>query len=536
MNETHIDHLLDKLPEARGAAFDSRELKSITTCLPGTRVSVLGEISDWYRSSSPGPSIYWLKGMAGTGKSTIARTVAKTCDAEDRLGASFFFSKGNENLSNARLFFTTIAFQLANTVPDLKPPMCNAITRTPRIHDKNLEVQWERLILRPLAHIKGVARNAFVVVIDALDECADEADVQEILRLLSQANDLPTARLKVFVTSRPELTIREGFRDMPEIHYKHLVLQDVPQESIENDLSVFFRKELKGVVEDSQTLSRLIEKAGGLFIWAATACRYLTEARQVMDKTRRLSILLGDGTTRTNPEKELDKLYESIVLGSIKGTYDDDEYKAVSQCFRSIVGSIVLVFIPFSGDALSRLLAVERETVEMILENLHSVLDIPDGSSRPLRVLHLSFRDFLLDPTRCTDQDFRVRDRDTHRELFVCCLRIMEQQLKRDICNLGDPGSQVGSINQATIRKCISHELRYSCQYWIQHLHASGIAVSDNGKTHEFQKQHTLHWLEALSLLGKLSEGIRAVEVLDSIVTVSSTCAQSQNTDASYIF
>jgi len=48
--------------------------------------------------------------MAGTGKSTIARTVARKLDDKGRLGASFFFSKGHGDLDYAAKLFTTIAF------------------------------------------------------------------------------------------------------------------------------------------------------------------------------------------------------------------------------------------------------------------------------------------------------------------------------------------------------------------------------------------------------------------------------------------
>src|SRR2546421_5660832 len=75
-----------------------------------------------------GKYIFWLNGMAGTGKSTIARTVASTFADDKRLGASFFFSRGAGDRGRATRFFTTLAVQLTRVLPDLKRYICDALT------------------------------------------------------------------------------------------------------------------------------------------------------------------------------------------------------------------------------------------------------------------------------------------------------------------------------------------------------------------------------------------------------------------------
>jgi hypothetical protein len=89
------------------------------------------------------------------------------------------------------------------------------------------------------------------------------------------------------------------------------------------------------------------------------------------------------------------------------------------------------------------------------------------------------------------------------------------------MCNLRHPGCETQSISSAVIRRWIAPELRYACRHWITHLTASAIAVSDDDEVHAFLKTHFLHWLEALSLLGFVSEGIQAVRTLESMATVS---------------
>ncbi|TGZ83504.1 hypothetical protein EX30DRAFT_368854 [Ascodesmis nigricans] len=269
-----VDRFLRELPRAKGAAFDSQLWAHKSKCLQGTRVDLLNDIMEWCRSSASRPCIYWLSGMAGMGKSTIACTVSKTCDDEKRLGANFFFSKDDEYLKKAQNFVTTIALQLAEHIPDLKPLMNEAIKEKQDISEKTWEIQWRHLITGPLTSLDKKKLEGFVVIIDALDECENNDDIQSILGVLAQANELHTIRLKIFVTSRPETPIRKGFGDMAMKIYQLKLLQDVSRKTIDDDIRIYFQHELKDKITPEE-MHCLIEKASGLFIWAVTACLFL---------------------------------------------------------------------------------------------------------------------------------------------------------------------------------------------------------------------------------------------------------------------
>ena len=103
---------LSKLPHAVQAAFNSSDNQHNPLCLQNTRVDVLNQIRAWADSNNE-RCIFWLNGMAGTGKSTIARTIACEYYNKERLGANFFFSRDTEDRSHFGKFFTTIAVQLA---------------------------------------------------------------------------------------------------------------------------------------------------------------------------------------------------------------------------------------------------------------------------------------------------------------------------------------------------------------------------------------------------------------------------------------
>jgi Mrp family chromosome partitioning ATPase len=180
----NIDQKLDlaKLPVAIGASFNSHNEEHNARCLLDTRTELLDEITTW-ANNKDGKSIFWLSGMAGTGKSTIARTVAQSFASQGQLGASFFFKKGEGERGNASRFFTTIATDLVACEPGMLPGIRKALDEDSTISHKALKDQFEKLILQPLLGIKQARSRALarVVVIDALDKCEREADIRAIL-------------------------------------------------------------------------------------------------------------------------------------------------------------------------------------------------------------------------------------------------------------------------------------------------------------------------------------------------------------------
>jgi hypothetical protein len=147
-------------------------------------------------------------------------------------------------------------------------------------------------------------------------------------------------------------------------------------------------------------------------------------------------------------------------------------------------------------------------------------VDVPkDDVAYFLRLHHPSFRDFLLDKDRCSDSHFWVDERQAHQTLAVKCIQLMSISLKLDICDIKAPGVLVTDIESSQVKKCLSPEVQYACIYWVQHLQRSRAQLY--GHVYLFLQKHLLHWLEALSWIGKTSEGILAITSLESYVLVS---------------
>lgn len=456
-----INHKIDlsKLPIAKGAAYNSQANEHGSRCHPRTRLNVLTEIYNWFEDPH-GKCIYWLCGMAGTGKSTISRTVAEYFAEKKAPNASFFFKKGEGDRGRAALFFTTIAAQLVQQLPCIVPYVRASIEADMNISDKTKNEQFEKLILGPLNKCEGQQSTIVSIVIDALDECDLEEDARNMVHLLARATEVTSVRLRFFITSRPELPIRLGFKSIGN-SYKELALHEIPKPDIRNDIAIYLGDELKAIVQrynmsvetrrqlpsqwpGSKSTEKLVDMAIPLFIYAATACRFISD-RRLGGPNEQLERFFN---SNLNPKSNLDATYLPVLdqlIRDLKGA----EKRAVITRFKKIVGSIVLLASPLSIISLAKLLAIDTEKIDNQLDMLHSVLNIPLNPNAPIRLFHLSFRDFLIDKENCDINYFYIDEQETHSRFMECCLKLLStNSLRKDICDLRAPGTLRSKIEQ----------------------------------------------------------------------------------------
>ncbi|OCK79912.1 hypothetical protein K432DRAFT_426136 [Lepidopterella palustris CBS 459.81] len=515
-------HQLEKLPNAEYAAFNAfkKDAPRPSTCHPGTRKEILEDIRGWGEGHDEN-CILWLSGMAGTGKSTIARSVAEIFHKRKRLGASFFFSRGQGLRAEATALVTTLAIQLAETFSDITPYICRAIAQHSKIGELSLSDQWDLLILQPLLTLGDSLLTLLVLifVIDALDECMGNEYVPEILRLLARANDLKIVQLRILVTSRPELHIHRSVKQIPEILRRDLMLDSVLDGRTERDISIFVEAKLAEiakthVLEDwpsKKDTKQLVKRAGRLFIYADTVCRFLGFDP---DPEERLSEMLDASSTGHSFTKELDNI-SMLIMGKLIVKDHDEANKATSTLFKEIVGSIIVLIDAFSIKPLAELIDKRPTKVKQkILNPLRSVLAVPDDETSPVQLFHLSFRDFLHDKTRCFDPQFLIDEEAAHHHLFVRCLDLMENHLRRDICGLRRAGVLASEVEKSKVESCLPPAVRYACQFFVTHLQGAKVSLHDGGPLHMFLQIHFLDWLEALSLTGKTSDGVLAITSL----------------------
>jgi hypothetical protein len=526
---------LAKLPAVNGAAFDSHQDELDARCHPDTRIDLLRQINDW-AADRQGNCIFWLNGMAGTGKSTISRTVAQNFADAGRLGASFFFKRGEGERGNASRFFTTIASQLVCTVSAIVPYLSEAIDAEPSISGKLMKEQFKSLIFHPLSEVGQHSTTVIerVIVIDALDECEREGDVRNILHLLSQTQHLDSIHVRIFLTSRPELPIRLGFKKMSDCVHHDVILHEIAKNTIKDDILSFLTAEFRKIRDDhndlrpeesflpedwpgEQNIQALCEMAVPLFIFAATVACFVGD-RRWNPKKRLADVFKYQINGQTS---KLDQTYLP-VLDNLMAGLSDAEKDDLAQEFRAVVGSIIVLTEPLGASPLARLLDIDQETIDCRLDSLHSVLSIPSSPDAPIRLLHLSFREFLLDSYKQGKNPFWVDETERHEVIATRCLERMSGCLRENICHLEFPGKAREEVGQVTIDSCMPLDVRYACRYWVYHFIESKGHLKHQDAVYSFLRRHFLHWLEALSLIGRLSDSIGMIGSLQPVAAVSS--------------
>ncbi|KAK6352041.1 hypothetical protein TWF718_005190 [Orbilia javanica] len=526
---------LEKIPCVESAAFDSAAGAGVK-CYRGTRECLRHEIKTWAEDPHE-KCIFWLKGAAGTGKSTIARTVAQDFDDNDQLGASFFFSRFEAERNNPLKFFTTIATHLSQKVPGLVPYIKDAIKKEPMIASKTLEKQFKSLILQPLNELQATSSSGtpgdetpqpLVLVFDALDECGDDEKIKEIVCLLAKVQELKAVQMRIFLTSRPEFLICRSFNRISSMH-KSKTLQDEPL--TKTDISTFLRKELSTIKSDfdadwpnsqlpadwpgEESIQKLAEMATPLFVFATTVCLFI-EDTIAMNPQEQLDTILKSGVPQGDPDSKLYQTYRP-VLKQIENRLSKTQIEKFGQEFRKIIGSIIILMDPLPISPLAHLLGVSESEVTAKLMHLKSVLHVPDDSTTPVRLLHLSFREVLISSYEISDNPwFRINEEKAHSMMTTRCLRVLSSYLKEDVCSLEYPGMLRRKLSTTEIEKALPKHAQYACLYWVHHLEHSGTnkCLAD---VYEFLRKYFLYWLEALSFLGGVSKSLNFVDTLSSL-------------------
>ena len=222
--------------------------------------------------------VFCLSSLAGTGKTTVARSVARWYYTKQRLGASFFFSRGGGDVGRAGRFVTSIAVQLARSVSSVRRHVNNALVQRPEIVSQSLRDQRQYLVLESL--LKLESPSIFVLVIDDLDECEGSNDTQLIVQLLAMSGSLQNVRLRVFLTSRPEVPIQYGLGQVPDVERRDFLLHKMSPTIIDHDIQLFLEYQL-GMIgkEDFKNSAGWAQKSSKAWFEAQVGCSFGLQQR-----------------------------------------------------------------------------------------------------------------------------------------------------------------------------------------------------------------------------------------------------------------
>jgi hypothetical protein len=465
-------------------------------------------------------NVFWLNGLAGTGKSTIAQSFSEMVAKDGSLGASFFCSRDYLERRELKNIFPTLAYQLACRYPHFRSHIVTSIKKDPTLVHAALISQLENLLVNPLSG----NHTPCVVVIDALDECIDDQPASAILSVLGRfAKQLPL--VKFFITGRPEPRIRTGFRlPLLEPLTQIFLLHEVKPSSVDDDIRLYLTQRLTTIAKRRSDLElpdpwpcdheieTLTKKSSGLFIFASTLVRFI--ASEHHEPNGRLQLVVSEaGNTTHEGRTGIDLLYSQVLLHA----FSDVHEPAVFDNVRRMLGAIVLAFNPLSRRELSAILGVPSSIISTTLRHLHSIILVPADETKEIRVFHKSFPDFLQDNGRCTDPRFYVTSETHHSEMVLSCLELVKK-LERNPCSLPPFAMNQGKPNlPQLLENKLGGATRYACSYWARHLALS--SMSDD-YIHQVivsvteMLQNAPPWIEVLSLENRLEEVIHSMYVL----------------------
>jgi hypothetical protein len=425
-----------------------RENEGVSICMENTRTKVLEDIQNWAEDKD-GVPVCWLYGPAGSGKSTIAHTIAQEYDQGEpgkKLAFSYFFSRRNPDRNDMTKFVTTFAYQLAHFLPSVQQSMKTALN-DPSIPTNRRQDQFTNLIIRPVQSITKLS-SLMIIVIDGLDEydeLSGEFPLKDLIQLL--VRNLPGLPFRLLFTSRPKARIKTIFSRMSSATCC-IALQDYRDS---DEIFDYLRSNLSNIREpgelpqgwpSTRDLWRLAEKSEGIWIYASTLVKFVNDEYDYPPRKLELALKAHVG---------LDALFEQ-VLGDAKKYHH----------FSLVLGALVFVREdpesqkPPTIFGLSRLLLLDSVyDIRAALRGCLSILLVPDDHDNDyIRPYDASLFDFLTDPNWRRDRF--INPVNCNGTIVEGCIQLITAGLQSD-----------------------AEAFRHACLHWCHHIHMMFLCTKD---------------------------------------------------------
>ncbi|TFK65095.1 hypothetical protein BDN72DRAFT_962754 [Pluteus cervinus] len=377
----------------RSASYDAAERGNPPTCHPETRLVIQGSLKPWSHKSAGGP-VRWISGWAGTGKTTIAQTLAEYWAKRGQLAGSFFFSRSSEDKSSTVSFPETILHQLLQ-LPDFSNGTLVPLT--------NARVSWSNVI--------DVLQSAtpslpMIIIIDGLDECQNHYEQVKFLRDILDSVDGFGSSIKFLICCRPEPHLEKVFNEFatkldPSYHI-HLGQSAEDNEDIRTFLRVWFnrirhnhRRDGATSIMDSEwpsheQIEELVDRASGQFIFANAVIAFVDDEKE--DPAERLNLVLE---RRLPSFKSIDALYLVILERAEEDVGEKGRRPERRQLMLNLLLQVSIN--PSSSSDIANFWCEEKATVDFLVKHLQAVLF--RNKDNLIKFRHESFHDFLVRPS-----------------------------------------------------------------------------------------------------------------------------------------
>lgn len=468
--------------------------------------------------------LLWIRGDPGKGKTMllcgIANELCRT-SASSGLTSYFFCQATDQRINNAKAVLWGLMFMLV----DQQPALMRHIRNKYEASGKDLflgENSWFALSEIFSDMLKDPALTHAYLLIDALDECT--SDREKLLDLVVE-NLSASSHVKWIISSRNWPEIERQLADSEDLERISLSLE-VNADLVSRAVDAYIEHEISRLhlIKYNSTIKNQIhhqmqQKANGTFLWVALVVKNLRDGQdaEYEDPSNILSILM-------EMPSDLTALYSRMVrhIGELKGD-------TPNLCKR-ILSVAALAFRPLSLAELRTLAGfdsnrINDQTMERLVNKCGSFLTIRDCT---VYFVHQSAKDHLILDKPTQPIIFPSGHSEVHYTILSHSLRAMTLILKKNIYTLSHPGSHIDEVEIPNPDPLAA--IRYSCAHWVDHL-CNGISdnssstyqncLDDTGPVSVFLHTHFLHWLEALSLLQKISDNVISITRLENLLKVS---------------
>ena len=402
---------------------DSAERDPPPRCHPGTRKKATEDIVRWIEEPNTSYPVLWVNGRAGVGKSALMQKIAEL--GLVYFGGCFFFRRGTPGCNVKDHLFSTLAYQLAMNVDGMLEPVDRAVMQDFSLPKMSAAVQLKRLIVEPIGFLP-VPPCPAILIIDGLDECEDFNSQRDILTLIGQVTSDPDIAIRFIIASRPEHQICVMFNKEPLFSRTRRLFLDQGYDTAA-DIERYLREKFEDIHSRNRdimpdvknpwplkdNLQRLVWRASGQFIYAATVIKFVDSDMDFCTPEEKLNIILTPGPMQASAFSELDRLYTQIL-----SLYSD------SEALVHTLG-VILVLEDTSNDSypseyvcssstMATITGLGEEKLHLVLRALQSIVEVPTApvfddadDNQPngtniqwVKISHRSFYDFLTNKAR----------------------------------------------------------------------------------------------------------------------------------------
>ncbi|PQE19017.1 hypothetical protein CJF31_00011382 [Rutstroemia sp. NJR-2017a BVV2] len=457
--------------------------------------------------------LLWIKGDPGKGKTMLLCGVINELErskAKSVLLSYFFCQATDSRINYATAVLRGLIYLLVDQQPSLVSHIRTKYDQAGKtlFEDANAWVALSEIFTNIL---QDASLDYVYLIVDALDECV--ADLSKFLDFIVQTSSI-SPRIKWIVSSRNWPNIEKAL----DIAMQKLKLcLELNEKSVSAAVATFIQFKVNWLAtrnEYSNDIRETIQhhltlNANGTFLWVALVCQELSNLSGWKARQKLTAFPPGLGALY---QRMLNQIMNSEDVKLCKSILD-----VVSAVYRPITLDELITFVDIPDGVTG-----DYKALSEIISLCSSFLTLRE---RTVSFVHQSAKDFLIE--KASKGIFLSTIENVHSSIFSRSLQAMSCTLRCDIYNLRAPGISIDQVKPPFPDPLA--RLHYSCLYWVTHLlecNAREITynnLNNNGPVHKFLCQSFLYWLEALSLMRSLSNGVLMIRKLENWIQANNS-------------